>query len=226
MNSAVEELTMRVSLPPQANRDMVRTHIEAIDAIDSRFSSVALRMFKEPRMNSSVGYLIAAMRQWFGQPSSFEAAFKVADHYKGRFGADYNAALLILDGAALAHAIGTMDLPKDYSVTRLIRDASDGDYHLAPLKLIPRPNMLEANYNEVHGYYRPLAVAAAVLNADGETERFLDQAPHFMRWVAAQPNINGSLAVALKLNTLDPDTIGAITGMQKTTPVALHGGLI
>jgi hypothetical protein len=166
------------------------------------------------------------MRQWFGKPSSFKAAFKVADLYKGRLGSGYNPALLILDNAAPALAIGTMDLPTGSSVSRLIRDASDGDYHLAPLKLVPRPNMLEASHNEVHGYYRPLAVAAAVLNADGETERFLDQAPDFMRWVTAQPNMNDSLAVALKLKTLDPDTIGAITGMRETTPVALHGGLI
>jgi hypothetical protein len=91
---------------------------------------------------------------------------------------------------------------------------------------------MQASHEELNRYYRPIAVAGILLNISGEGKRFvdeqpfIDEAPAFLAWISAQPNIDELLAAALQSKSLVPTTIKAITAMQQTTPQPFHNGLI
>jgi hypothetical protein len=94
------------------------------------------------------------------------------------------------------------------------------------MNLVVRPDLMETGSKDLNDYYRPIAVAGVLLDINTDEQRFIDEAPAFLAWVAAQANVDDILAAALQAKSLDPHTIEAIAGMRHTTPSPLHSGLI
>jgi hypothetical protein len=66
----------------------------------------------------------------------------------------------------------------------------------------------------------------ASLARAGDEDRFIMEAPGFITWAAAHENMIPVLSLALQTNSIDPDTIKAISGMRMETSVPLHDGLL
>lgn len=223
MKSTVDELVMWLN---PSSPDVVRRHIAKLDSIDSRFSGVALRLFTESTSESTERYVRIMINKWIITSSNFDGALARVNHYKENFGAHYNAARLVLDDAISAYCVTTMVIPKEYEEYSMIQAASTGDFHLASMNIMARPDMLSASSKELADYYRPIAVAGTLLGVNIDEQRFMDEAPAFLAWVAEQDNVDEIVSAALQTKSLDPSTIEAMAGMKQATPSSLHSGLI
>jgi len=226
MKSTVDELVDYVCTSSQEERGQVRRHVEILDSMDSRFSDVALRLFTEHRHALSLSFVISALRSWLVQDSTFKSSLAIADFRQEEFKTYYNAALIVLEDAISAKSVATMAVPAGYSLSSLIRAASTANFHIMSNKIIARPDLMKASYEELNNYYRPLAVAGVLLDIDNDKQRFSAEASAFLSWISTQPHIDDLLAAALQAKSLDPKTIEAIAEMKKTTPPSLHDGLI
>jgi hypothetical protein len=232
MKTTVDELVMQVSTSSPTEQDAVRHHIELLDSIDSRFSSAALRLVNEPRDGLAAAYVISYLRAWVVDSGTMESADKIAEHRAGLLDVDYSTPLVVLGNSTAAKSVATMTLTGEYSLSAMIRGASDGDFCISKLGIFPRPDLMQASHEELNRYYRPIAVAGILLNINGDgkrfvdTQPFIDEAPAFLTWISAQPNIDQLLAAALQSKSLVPTTIEAIAAMQQVTPQPFHDGLI
>lgn len=223
---------MWVSTSSPTEQATVRHHIELLDSIDNRFSSAALRLIMEPRGGLAATYVISYLRAWVVDSGTMEVADKMAAHRTELFGVDYSPPLVALGNATAAKSVATMALTGEYSLSAMIRAATDGDICISKLDIFPRPDIMQASHDELNRYYRPIAVAGILLNIIGDGKRFvdeqpfIDEAPAFLAWISAQPNIDELLAAALQSKSLVPTTIKAIAAMQQTTPQPFHDGLI
>lgn len=222
MKNTVDDLVRWLNSP---RSDLVYRHIAVLDSIDSRFSQVAIRLFTESQSEPSERYVRSMLNKRVEDKRAFDDALARVKFVKSHFGAHYNAARLVLDDAICAQSIATMGMDV-YSVYPVIMAASSGDFHLVPTNTIARPDMMTATSSELNDYFRPIAVAGILLGVNEDEQRFIAEAPAFLTWVAAQPNMDEVLAAALQAKSLDPNTIKDIVDMQRSTPTALHSGLI
>lgn len=226
MKTTVGDLVLRVSTSSPIEQDTVRYHIEKLDDIDSRFSRAALRLFLEPRVGREIGYVIPMLREYLVSDDGMRKAVGLAVHRKSQFDMDYSAPLVVLENATAAKSVSTMNLPEGHGIISTIRKASKGDFNLTRLHTVRRPDLMEASFEELNRYYRPIAVAGVIINIDEEQYEFTQKAPAFLAWASTQPKMDELLMAALRTKSLDPSTIAALTAMQKTTPQPLHNGLI
>lgn len=223
---------MWVSTSSPTEQETVRHHIELLDRMDSRFSSAALRLINEPRGGIAATYAISYLRAWVVYSDPMAAASKMSEHRKGLRWMNYSVPHVVLENAAAAKSVSTMSLAGEYSILAMARAASSGSLCMSKLGTIPAPDLMQASHEELNRYYRPIAVAGILLNIIGEGQRFvdeqpfIDEAPAFLTWISAQPDIDELLAAALQVKSLDPSTLKAITAMQQTTPQPFHDGLI
>lgn len=227
MKTTVDELVMQISTSSPTEQETVRRHIEDLDAIDDRFSSIALRLFTESKGNVAVAYVLSKFRSWIANSGTMTSAKEIAAHRKDQYDLDYyNAPLVVLEGAMAAKSVATMAMPAEYTRPSMIRAASDADFRLTRRGISNRPDLMLASSDELDAYFRPLAVAGIILGIEESTKRFVQEAPEFLSWARKQPNLDEVLAAALQAKSLSPETIEAFVAMQKTTPQPLHDGLI
>lgn len=223
MKSTVDELVTRLD-PPFPN--LVRRHAEVLNSTDSRFSDVALRLFTETKSDTAERYVRIMLSKYIDTKIAFDGTLSRVGFRKRHFGARYTAAHFVLDDAISARSVATMVLPEGYELYSMIQAASAGDFHLVSTHTIARPDMLGASTKELNDYYRPIAVAGILLDINTDEQRFIEDAPAFLTWVAEQENLDEVLSAALQAKSLDPHTIEAIANMRNATPSALHSGLI
>jgi hypothetical protein len=227
MKTTVDELVMQVSTSAPTEQETVRRHIEALDAIDSRFSSIALRLLTEPRDELAASFVSFKLRSWIVDSGTMTSAKEIAAHRKDQYDLDYyNAPLVVLEGAMAAKSVATMTIPAEYTIPSMIRAASDADSRLTRRGISNRPDLMLASNDELNAYFRPLAVAGIILDIEESAQPFIQKAPDFLSWVRSQSNLDEVLAAALQAKSLAPETIEAFVAMQKTTPQPLHDGLI
>jgi hypothetical protein len=227
MKTTVDELVMQVSTSSPTEQETVRRHIEALDAIDSRFSSIALRLLTEPRDELAASFVSFKLRSWIVDSGTMTSAKEIAAHRKDQYDLDYyNAPLVVLEGAMAAKSVATMTIPAEYTIPSMIRAASDADSRLTRRGISNRPDLMLASNDELNAYFRPLAVAGIILDIEESAQPFIQKAPDFLSWVRSQSNLDEVLAAALQAKSLAPETIEAFVAMQKTTPQPLHDGLI
>jgi hypothetical protein len=227
MKTTVDELVMQVSTSAPTEQETVRRHIEALDAIDSRFSSIALRLLTEPRDELAASFVSFKLRSWIVDSGTMTSAKEIAAHRKDQYDLDYyNAPLVVLEGAMAAKSVATMTIPAEYTIPSMIRAASDADFRLTRRGISNRPDLMLASNDELNAYFRPLAVAGIILDIEESVQPFIQKAPDFLSWVRNQSNLDEVLAAALQAKSLAPETIEAFVAMQKTTPQPLHDGLI
>jgi hypothetical protein len=227
MKTTVDELVMQVSTSAPTEQETVRRHIEALDAIDSRFSSIALRLLTEPRDELAASFVSFKLKSWIVDSGTMTSAKEIAAHRKDQYDLDYyNAPLVVLEGAMAAKSVATMTIPAEYTIPSMIRAASDADSRLTRRGISNRPDLMLASNDELNAYFRPLAVAGIILDIEESAQPFIQKAPDFLSWVRSQSNLDEVLAAALQAKSLAPETIEAFVAMQKTTPQPLHDGLI
>lgn len=227
MKTTVDELVMQVSTSSPTEQETVRRHIEALDAIDDRFSSIALRLLTEPRDRLAASLVSSQLRSWIVDSGTMTSAKEIAAHRKDQYDLDYyNAPLVVLEGAMAAKSVATMTIPAEYTIPSMIRAASDADFRLTRRGIITRPDLMLASNDELNAYFRPLAVSGILLDIEGSAQPFIQKAPDFLSWVRNQSNLDEVLAAALQAKSLAPETIEAFVAMQKATPQPLHDGLI
>lgn len=227
MKTTVDELVMQVSASSPTEQETVRRHIEALDAIDDRFSSIALRLLTEPRDVLAASLVSSQLRSWIVDSGTMTSAKEIAAHRKDHYDLDfYNAPLVVLEGAMAAKSVATMTIPAEYTIPSMIRAASDADFRLTRRGIITRPDLMLASNDELNAHFRPLAVAGILLDIEGSAQPFIQKAPDFLSWVRNQSNLDEVLAAALQAKSLAPETIEAFVAMQKATPQPLHDGLI
>jgi hypothetical protein len=227
MKATVDELVMQVSTSSPTEQDTVRRHIEELDAIDIRFSTIALRLFTESKGKLAVSYVLSKLRSWIVDSGTMTSAKEIAAHRKDQYDLDYyTAPLVVLEGAMAAKSVATMTIPAEYTLPSMIRAASDADSRLTRRGISNRPDLMLASSDELNVYFRPLAVAGIILDIEKSAQPFIRKAPDFLSWARNQPNLDEVLAAALQAKSLHPHTIEAIANMRHATPSALHSGLI
>lgn len=227
MKTTVDELVMQMSTSSPTEQETIRRHIEELDAIDSRFSAIALRLFTECKGKLAVAYVLSKFRSWLVDDGTMTTAKEIAKHRKEQYGLDYyNAPLIVLEGVMACKSVSTMELTAEYRVPAMIRAATDADFRLTRRGISNRPDLMVATPEELDAYFRPLAVAGILLDVEDDANRFIQEGPDFLSWARNQPNLNEVLAAALQAKSLSPETIEAFVGMKKATPQSLHDGLI
>lgn len=204
----------------------IEFNLDYVDRLSETFIDSAVKLVDTghpDEREAAADYL----RLWISDDKGVPAAHNSSDDFNESLGTNFNAASYILDEVNRRTSNERlMIISPDGDLIRAREMSYLGDKLILENQASLRPDLLDASKYEIDRYYHPMMVASVVADPKKAEDRFVAEAPGFITWAAAQEDMIPLLSLALKLNSIDPETLEAIKGMRSVTAVPLYDGLL
>ena len=223
MDSTAHQLAIKVSSVDEAEVSTVRTNIEYLDSLDSRFSGLALQLFDLPGKRG-VDSARARLRD-LGNHSDLSNAKRQAYKLTQRAHHGISTPEYVLSAACISYAVASIDFIDPGLLGATQHAVRGNDALIATNNAALKPEAfgaLEANIR----YYQSLAVVAYILDTSRPEQSVIDETIRFLEWAVARTDFTRAASLAYRIKSVNPSKLEPILALQEETPQPLHDGLI
>lgn len=223
MESTAHRLAIRVSSVDEAEISTVRTNIEYLDSLNSRFSELALQIFDLPEKRGV--YSARSRLRDLGNHSDLSNAKRQAYKLTQRTHHAISTPEYLLSAAYISYAVASIDFIDPGLLGATQHAVRENDALIAANNVAFKPEVfgpLEANIR----YYQSLAAAAYILDISPSELRVIDETLLFVEWAVTRTDFDRAVFLAYRIESVSPSNLEPILALQEETPQSLHGGLV